>query len=247
MAKGIDLFSQQLVERVTLVKETQESQQKLLDELVQQMSNLTSSFDSFTRMQSKTQDMIYSSEGSVFEGKLGSCIQRKTDHPWFDFPKFNEKDLPGWIYRVKNYFVYHEIPPQDWILIVSFHLEGQAQAWYRCMETSSWEIMDMSWEDFVREFEARFGAILDDPFASLTKLRQVSSVEEYLQQFEVLACRIKGILPLSFIISCFISGLREDIRLSVKMFEPTSLSDAFCLARTREEVVVANRLRAPVG
>ncbi|XP_040995984.1 protein FAR1-RELATED SEQUENCE 5-like [Juglans microcarpa x Juglans regia] len=76
MAKGIDLFSQQLVEQVTLVKETQKSQQKLLDELVQHMSNLTSSFDSFTRMQSKTQD-INSSEGSAFEGKLGSCIQKE--------------------------------------------------------------------------------------------------------------------------------------------------------------------------
>ena len=49
---------------------------------------------------------------------------------------------------------------------------------------------------------------------------------------------------MSFMVSYFIGGLKEEIRLSVQMLRPCSLPDAIGLARMQEEKVNARR-RAP--
>ena len=54
----------------------------------------------------------------------------------------------------------------------------------------------------------------EDPTAALTKLRQISSVQEYQAEFQALANRTSG-LNEAFMISYFVGGLKEDIRLDV--------------------------------
>lgn len=87
------------------------------------------------------------------------------------------------------------------------------------------------WNDLVCALEVRFGPTkFEDLTTALSKLQQVSSVQDYLAQFEALANRTKN-LNEAFMISCFVGGLKEDIRLDVQMFKPTSLSAAIGLAR----------------
>lgn len=84
-------------------------------------------------------------------------------------------------------------------------------------------------------WEARFGpTIYADLVETLAKLRQVSSVVEYQTQFEILANRTEGLTG-SFMICRFLSGLRDDIRLSAKMFKPTTLTTAFGSGQLKEE------------
>lgn len=59
-------------------------------------------------------------------------------------------------------------------------------------------------------------------------------MEQYQSQLEVLANRIEGLTE-SFMASYFLGGLKEDIRLIVKIFKPSNLSEAFGLARIQEE------------
>jgi len=61
-----------------------------------------------------------------------------------------------------------------------------------------------------------------------------TTVREYQTQFESLANRIVG-LPPSFYLSCFISGLKPEIRREVQAFQPISLSQAIRLAKLQEE------------
>jgi hypothetical protein len=59
-------------------------------------------------------------------------------------------------------------------------------------------------------------------------------VNDYQKSFEALANRITGIPP-QFYLSCFISGLKVDIRREVLAFQPVSLTHAISLARLQEE------------
>ena len=74
----------------------------------------------------------------------------------------------------------------------------------------------------------------------LTKLKQTSTVLQYKSQFEVISNRIKG-LSEPHKLSCFLSGLRDEIRLAIRMLNPTSLHQAFGLAKIQEEYWISTR------
>lgn len=57
--------------------------------------------------------------------------------------------------------------------------------------------------------------VFDDSKGELMRLKQKGSVQDYQDQFEE--------LPESYAASCFLSGLKEELQLSVRMFMPTTL------------------------
>jgi hypothetical protein len=56
----------------------------------------------------------------------------------------------------------------------------------------------------------------------------------YQEAFERLTHRVDG-LPKTFLIGCFIAGLRDEIRLDVKIKQPKTLADTIGVARLVEE------------
>nr|KYP66316.1 hypothetical protein KK1_012604 [Cajanus cajan] len=92
-----------------------------------------------------------------------------------------------------------------------------------------------TWEAFLQALEVRFApSHYEDPKGALFKLCQTSIVREYQNQFETLANRIVG-LPPPFFLSCFVSGLKPEIRREGQAFQPISLSQAISLAKLQEE------------
>lgn len=69
----------------------------------------------------------------------------------------------------------------------------------------------------------------DDSKEALTKLRQVGIVEDYKSRFETLSNRLSGLSD-TYKLSCFMSGLRDEIRLTIRMFNPSNLSIAYYLS-----------------
>jgi hypothetical protein len=93
----------------------------------------------------------------------------------------------------------------------------------------------VSWPQFLQALELRFApTAYDDPRGKLFKLQQTSSVAYYLSEFESLANRIVSLAPPD-LLSCFISGLRPELRREVLVQQPTSLTQAAGLARFQEE------------
>ena len=89
--------------------------------------------------------------------------------------------------------------------------------------------------------QIRFGVIAyDDPMVALTRLKQVSSVVAYKGNFEILSNRITG-LSESHKLNFFLSGLKDEIRLPVRMLVPKSLNKAFRLAKIQEEYLLSSR------
>ncbi|XP_058078836.1 uncharacterized protein LOC131227133 [Magnolia sinica] len=104
-----------------------------------------------------------------------------------------------------------------------------------------------SWDGFSQSLLTRFGpSLLDDPMKALTQLRQNTTVEAYKSQFEVLSNRLKGLAE-PYKLSCFLSGLREDIRFMVRMLNPSNLTMAFGMAKMQEENVAAFRRGSKVS
>lgn len=57
---------------------------------------------------------------------------------------------------------------------------------------------------------------------ALTRLRQSGTVEDYQAKFETLSNRLRGLSD-TYKLSYFFSSLRDEIRLPVRMFNPTTL------------------------
>lgn len=74
----------------------------------------------------------------------------------------------------------------------------------------------------------------DCPRATLFKLTQFASVNEYYMQFTALANRVDG-LSVKAILDYFISGLQDDISRDIKAMEPRTLTKVVALAKLFEE------------
>ncbi|KAF5481388.1 hypothetical protein F2P56_002043 [Juglans regia] len=173
------------------------------------------------------------SHGGDAEGSpRGGDVQTRTIR--LDFPVFHGEDPAGWIYKVHQFFSFHNTLPQQRLRLTSFHMEGKALTWFQNLEESG-QLTD--WESFLKALLVHFGPnAYDDPMESLTRLRQMGSVEEYKDKFESLSNRLRG-LSEPYMLSCFLSGLRDDIRLSVRMFNPPNLTVAYSLAKIQGEKV----------
>ena len=75
---------------------------------------------------------------------------------------------------------------------------------------------------------------------ALTRLKQTTSVVSYKGNFEILSNKIKGQSE-SHKLSCFLSGLKDEIRFPVGMLVPKSFNDAFGLDKIQLEFLISNR------
>lgn len=156
-----------------------------------------------------------------------------SNHPGqMKFPKFSGNDPIGWIYKAEQYFFCNEIDVNRWVTMASYNMEDEALQYFRWLDKARGRI---SWKDLTTALLQRFGPpIFQDPAGALTKLRQTGTVEEYQKEFERLSSLVNG-LSEEFLVSCFLSGLRDDIQSSVRMFNPQDLITVFGLARLQEE------------
>lgn len=125
------------------------------------------------------------------------------------------------------------------------HLEDRALQWYQWFEKTHALV---NWDLFKNGLISRFGFdVYEDVVGELTKLKQTSSVRDYQEQFEILANKTQG-LPEHFSTSCFISGLKKEIRANVLMFKPTNTMQAIDLAKLQELSIeaVTQKTRLPL-
>ncbi|RVX18944.1 Retrovirus-related Pol polyprotein from transposon 297 [Vitis vinifera] len=148
-----------------------------------------------------------------------------------EIPKFNGTDPHGWVFRVEEFFDFHGTPEPLRLRIVSFHMEGPAAGWYQWMKANN---LLSSWKAFLLSLKHRFGASLyEDHQGNLSKLTQTSTVAEFQSAFEDLMNKVTGISE-PLLISFFITGLKSDIRRELLFSRPSTLMEAFALARAYE-------------
>ena len=91
-----------------------------------------------------------------------------------------------------------------------------------------------NWDRFVESVKNRFGpSKYEDPQGALSKLLQTGTVEDYQREFEKLMNRVTDI-PESLLISFYVSGHKIHLQRELLVSKPTTLGDAFALARITE-------------
>lgn len=119
------------------------------------------------------------------------------------------------------------MPTDQQVRLASFHLEGLALQWHRWFTKYHGPV---SWVAFTRALLQCFGPTdFEDPSEALTRLRQTTTVDAYQETSEKLYHRVDG-LPEPFLVGCFTAGLKDDVRLDVKIKHPRSLAEAIEVA-----------------
>jgi hypothetical protein len=154
-----------------------------------------------------------------------------------EFPCFNGEDPNSWCYKVEQFFEFYDAPEGQRLSLIAFHMEGEALSWFQALRSSN----NLStWSEFLIAIQVRFGrGSYDDPLETLSKLKQIGSFDDYKTQFEILANRVHRLID-PYKLSHFLGGLKNDIRLPVRMFNPKSLNDAYSLAKIQEECLAIN-------
>ena len=159
------------------------------------------------------------------------------DHPHpsqlkLNFPKFSGEDPIGWLYRAEQYFEFQNIRAAQRVQLAAFHLEGIVLQWFRWLTKFRGPL---TWDELTQAISLRFGPTeYEDPSEALTRLKQTSTVVVYQEAFERLSHRVDG-LPETFLVGCFIAGLKDEIRLDVKIKQPKTLAETIGVARLVEE------------
>ncbi|KAM1132447.1 hypothetical protein FF1_046837 [Malus domestica] len=158
----------------------------------------------------------------------GSATVKPPWSPRIDFPRFGDgDDLLSWIYKAEQFFVYYGIPASQRVVTASFHLEGEILQWYRWMDCSN---TTPCWEDFTQALCKEFGpSEFDDSTEALFKLRQTGTLRDYIAEFRKLANRTCDVGPL-LLKSCFLGGLKRELKYDVKLLKPHSVHDAIAIA-----------------
>ena len=147
-----------------------------------------------------------------------------------EFPRFKGSDPTSWMFRAIQYFEYYQVHDASKVMHASYHLDDNALIWFQNCEH------DLGcWDNFARAIKLRFGPpTYDDPMELLIKLKHVNSIEEYKGLFESLSNRIRNLSSMHKL-SCFMNGLKDEVRLAIKMQGPRTLGEAYALAKIQEQ------------
>ncbi|KAD3641342.1 hypothetical protein E3N88_30566 [Mikania micrantha] len=173
-----------------------------------------------------------SSSGAHTGPHAGTLATTNKPYLKLHFPRFDGGDPAGWLYQAEQYFEFQRVDDADKVHLASFHLDGVALQWHRWLSKSTGP---MTWIEFSRALQGRFGPTdYNDLAEAITRLKQNSTVVLYQEEFERLSHRLDG-LPEPFLVGCFIGGLKDEIRIEVRLKNPKSLTSAISLARLVEE------------
>nr|GEV23979.1 putative nucleotidyltransferase, ribonuclease H [Tanacetum cinerariifolium] len=114
----------------------------------------------------------------------------------------------------EQYFEFQRVETEDQVQLASFHLDGIALQWHRWITKFRGP---MTWAEFSKALLGRFGPTdYEDPAEALSRLKQTATVASYQEAFEKISHQV-DVLSEIFLVGCFIGGLKEEIRLEVKL------------------------------
>ncbi|KAH6784381.1 hypothetical protein C2S52_009340 [Perilla frutescens var. hirtella] len=114
------------------------------------------------------------------------------------------------------------------VTLATKNFEGRAATWFLNLSSRCDSI---SWEQFVDVVAARFEDIRETKkVVELNKLKHTGNYMDYVNKFEelkefLLKCNREAYSE-AYFVACFLSGLSDELRAAVLMFNPTTLKQA---------------------
>ena len=105
-------------------------------------------------------------------GSGSSHYSIPTKNTRVEFPKFDGTDFKGWSYRCRQFFTVDGTPCEQRIRLIGIHLEDKALKWHLAF-TNNRKEEEVSWEDYMKQMEARFSDLhCTDPMVQIKQLQQ---------------------------------------------------------------------------
>jgi hypothetical protein len=236
VTRSITQARNNLVSEPTMSSSSSSPADERLECLETIVANISSKFDQLLEdHRTNSENGSYNRNGGprinrTGSGSKGSTVPKVTK---LDFPRYcGDEDPTSWICRVEQFFEFHDTNEEEKLSLAAYHLDSDAQLWYQIFRGGRTE--ELTWDTLKEGLNARYGPTLyEDFFGDLSKLKQIRSVRDYQVQFERLLSRV-GKLSLEHQLGCFISGLKDTIRIEVQASRPKSLIAAVGLARLYE-------------
>ena len=211
-----------------------------LQQLVTNMMNEWSRFRSGESTSTGHQGQQGGSNGGFYGGSNGGSQMSFSRTTKIEFPKFGGgEDVRNWLFKCEQFFRVDNIHDNQKVNLVSIHLSDLALMWHRQVVRHLGE--DVSWAMYRETILKRFGSVYDDPLSEIKKLKQIGTVQDYIDAYDRLLCRVD--LPDDQSMSFFMAGLKSEIELAVRMFRPRSLTDLYGLCKLEEAKVNVNKLK----
>lgn len=142
-----------------------------------------------------------------------------------------------WILAMCRWLRTCHAPESDWTNIMMANLTGVAELWLNSVDLEIFHghrLPFPSWNEFASELRMRFEPVTSVDVArdQLRSLRQVSSVGNYIKDFQKLTFQIPD-MSMADKKAYFISGLKQPIKGQVR---------AWCLGDVNEAIAMASRL-----
>lgn len=171
--------------------------------------------------------------------------------PKHDFPRFDGY-LPNlWVDRCVAYFELYRVKPQLWVTTASLYVDGHAALWLQAFRQTH---VQVTWTQFCQAVVEEFGPDeFEGQMHKLLQLRHTGTVAEYRRQFEIHMYHLLSLDPSlssKFFVTQFVLGLKDEIRMAVRIQAPTSITRATVFAKIQEEEMDSLRPRhrpAPAG
>jgi hypothetical protein len=220
----------QLRSDVDSINKSISKQEKMLTEVLHHLSRLPMN-EQFTDSGPDS-----GASGSSIHDRFG-VLGRHKPAP-VKLSRFTGENPERWVAQATRYFDFYGISAEDRLMISSFYFDDAAADWFDWLQRHH-QLTD--WPRFTKSLLSRFkSAELEEPEGLLAKLQQTGTVADYRQRFESISNRTI-LLPAAFLVRCFISGLRADIKQSVLIHKPTTLDAAMDLAQAHESLIQLER------
>ncbi|CAO2166027.1 unnamed protein product [Urochloa humidicola] len=157
--------------------------------------------------------------------------------PKVHFPVFSGDNPRLWIKRSEDYFELYSLNSSVWIKFATMQFEGVAARWLQSVEK---HLSQISWSEFCKLLLEHFGKDQHEVLLrQLFRIRQTSSVKEYIEQFTGLVDQLSAYGgssdPLLYTMK-FLEGLKEEIRSVISVQRPQDLDAACVMAQLQKDV-----------
>ncbi|KAJ7942660.1 Retrotransposon gag protein [Quillaja saponaria] len=148
------------------------------------------------------------------QGKLGEApVNNTQDYQLFkrisqvEFPRFDGNNFKSWLYQALQFFRVDHTPEQLKLELASMHFSGRALEWHQFfLDERGTE--GLTWEEYLQEMTIRFQrGVLAKPIIALKNLKQVSTVEEYNDEFEFL--KNQCVIPKELLLDHYLGGVER--------------------------------------
>lgn len=163
--------------------------------------------------------------------------------PRLEIALFNGEEPVDWLKQCEKFFEITGTPTDQWVNLAIAHLQGRAAKWYRGIGIP-WQLI--TWPQWCSLVCTRFSsASTHEAVETFQNVKQYGlTVDQYMDKFEDCMDMVRRDHPYlkeQFFTSCFIGGLRGDIKHDVCGQNPQGLLDSFWYAKNYEKAANARK------